>query len=266
MEARARSFKISVLLVLLTLFQAGKGQIYFGITPIRVEQDGNPGDSITDIFYVRNNSDSPLRLKVYSENWELREDGTPVFIGAKPVRFSCREWIKINPQDFRLMPNEVKMVRYTVTIPEDTQDAGYHASVSFENVPLAREKEKMGQMLFTGKIAAVVYVKVGDVVPEGKILDVAVSGKEESTEFFLILKNLGKTYFRTKGSLEITDPQGAKAHEVTVPNEVVLPESQRKIKCILKEKLPKGNYKLLCKLDIGREELIGFRREFSIEK
>lgn len=262
---RVRNFILLSLFIILSIAPCAKAQIYFGITPIRVELSGNKGESITDIFYVRNNASSPMRLRVYVENWTLREDGTPVFIGSNPVSYSCRDWIKVNPQDFRLMPDEIKMVRYTISIPEETDNAGFHASVSFENVPLAAKKQEASKMLFTGKIAAVVYIKVGNIIPDGEILDIRITEEKNSTGIILVVKNTGKTHFRTKGTIEIRNTLGEKVQEITIPDTVALPASERKIKCLFQEKPKPGEYEAFCKLDIGREEIIGFVKEFTIK-
>lgn len=244
---------------------SGSGQVFFGISPIRVEHEGKPGDSLTDIFYLRNNATAPIRLKVYTENWRLQEDGVPVFIGSQLVPYTCREWIKVNPQDFRLMPNEVKSVRYTIAIPPDASPAGYHASVSFESVPDLSPDKKVSRMIITGKIAAAVYVKVGKVVPVARVLDLKFVKDKEVSNVVLSIKNPGNTHFRTQGRVEIFDVSGKKTLEVEIPNEVVLPESQREIKCPLQKKLPPGTYKAFCRLDIGRAELLGFEKELLIK-
>jgi P pilus assembly chaperone PapD len=244
---------------------SGPGQVFFGISPIRVEHEGKPGENLTDIFYVRNNATAPIRLKVYTENWRLQEDGVPVFIGTQAVPYSCREWVKVNPQDFRLLPNEVKSVRYTIAIPPEASSAGYHASVSFESVPDISAEKKESRMIFTGKIAAAVYVKVGKVEPVAQVLDLKFLKDKGASYAVLVLKNQGKTHFRTQGGLEIYDASGKKTLQAEIPNEVVLPESQREVRCPLPKALPAGAYKAVCRLDIGRAELLGFEKEWLIK-
>jgi P pilus assembly chaperone PapD len=262
---KVRGIFLLTLLIILLFPPCARTQIYFGITPIRVELSGNRGESITDIFYVRNNASSPIRLRVYVENWTLREDGTPVFIGADDTSYSCKDWIKVNPQDFRLNPEEIKVVRYTLSIPDAIDDAGFHASVSFENVPLTAEKLKASKMRFTGKISAVVYVKVGNVDPDGEICDMRMTEEKNPPAIVLSIKNTGKTHFRTNGTIEIRNTRGKKVHEVTIPDSVALPESERKIKCLFQEKPDPGTYEAFCKLDIGGKEILGFTKQLTIQ-
>lgn len=242
-----------------------EAQIFFGVTPIRVELKAKPGSQITDVFYVRNNSAKPMRVKVYAENWFLKEDGTPVFVGNQPTTFSCREWIKVNPFDFRLQPGEMKTVRFTVSVPEGTSDGGYHAAVSFENVPEAPTGEKLGQVAFTGKIAAAVYVVVGKVQPEGSLEDLIFEQQGDSQLIKLRLGNSGKTHFRLKGEIIIRTSEGKKILTLEIPDEPVLPGTERFAAVQLKEKLPPGTYRAEVKLDIGRDELLGLEKEITVK-
>ncbi len=263
-----RRFTISAILFLLFfswLSDQLEAQIFFGVSPIRVEHKIKEGRQLTDIFYVRNNSDRPIRLKVYSENWWLKEDGTPIFVGSREVSYSCKDWIKVNPFDFRLQPGEIKQVRYTISVPEKVEAGGYHAAVSFENVPETTEANRLGQVAFTGKIAAAVYVLVGKPEPIGSIEDITweISGNNQ----FLKIKmsNSGRTHFRLKGEAVIKNSQGKKIITLEVPDEPVLPESWRFVAIPVKETLAPGQYRVEVRIDIGREEILGLDKELEIK-
>jgi P pilus assembly chaperone PapD len=258
----ARLIGILCLMMSASLF----GQIYFGITPIRAEHSGKPGESFTDIFQIRNNSPRPIRIKVYAENWTMQPDGVPAFIGTEPTSYSCRDWIKVNPQDFRLMPDEIKTVRYTVTVPSGIPAAGYHASISFETVPDTIAPRTASGMVFTGKIAAAVYVKVGQVPIEGDVVDIKLARKDNSQALVLVMKNTGKTHFRTKGRIEVFDSGKKKIMDLEVPDEVVLPESEREVACPLSKALEPGTYRAVCRLDIGRPEILGLEKALEVEQ
>lgn len=244
---------------------SSKAQIFFGITPIRVELKAKPGSQITDIFQVRNNSSQPVRIKVYVENWQMQADGTPLFIGQQPTNYSCRDWIKVNPPDFRLKPGEIRAVRFTVSVPQEAEPAGYHAAVSFENVLEEPAETKQSRVGFIGKIAAAVYVVVGNVEPQGTIEDIIFETKGESHIIKLKISNQGKTHFRLKGEVALRTSDGKKVTTLLIPDEPVLPESDRFVSIELKEKLLAGNYKAEVKLDIGREELLVMEKEILIK-
>ncbi|MCX7973932.1 MAG: hypothetical protein N3B16_05460 [Candidatus Aminicenantes bacterium] len=259
-----RALKLGFLLII-ALALSLRAQIFFGITPIRVELKASPGSQITDIFQVRNNSSQPVRIKVYVENWQMRTDGTPLFIGQQPTSYSCREWIKVNPTDFRLRPGEIRTVRFTVYVPLEAEPAGYHAAVSFENVTETEPELKQSRVGFIGKIAAAVYVVVGKVEPQGSIVDIIFETSNNSQFIKLIINNQGKTHFRLKGEIELRASDGKKINTFQIPDEPVLPESERFVLIQLKEKLSAGNYKAEVKLDIGREELLVMEKNIIVK-
>ncbi|MCX8160711.1 MAG: hypothetical protein N3G18_07250 [Candidatus Saccharicenans sp.] len=263
-------FETAFKLLLVVVITAGgfsplRAQIYFGITPIRLELKVGPGSQRTEVIYVRNNSPRPVRLKVYTENWTLGEDGSRNFIGSQPTSFSCRDWIRVNPFDFRLQPEEIKTVRFTVSVPAEAEAGGYHAGISFEQVPEAPSGSRLGQVAFTGKIVAAVYVLVGKVQIEGSLEDLVFESAGDTQAVKLRLSNPGRTHFRLKGEVRLNTTEGRKVLELEVPDEPVLPQSRRWVVIPLKEKLNPGNYRAEVRLDIGREELLGLEKEIIIK-
>lgn len=261
----AKGQKFLLLLLILIIFCSPLGaQIYFGITPIRLELSVKPGGQKTEVIYVRNNSSRPIRLKVYTENWFLAEDGSRNFVGNQPTSFSCRDWIRVNPFDFRLQPGETKSVRFTVSVPGGTEAGGYHAGISFEQVPESPAGGRMGQVAFVGKIVAAVYMQVGKVPTEGSLQDLVFETAGGSQLIKLKLNNSGRTHFRLKGDIRIITDEGRKAAELEIPDEPVLPDSTRWVAIPLGEKLPPGKYLARVRLDIGREELLALEKEIII--
>lgn len=264
--SQTATFKTALSLIFVSsLVKALSSQIYFGVTPIRFELKARPGEQITEVIYVRNNSSKPMRIKAYPENWFLKEDGTRMFVGNQPASYSCREWVKVNPFDFRLQPEEVRSVRFTMSVPPEAEPGGYHTTVSFENVPEAAGRGQLGQVAFTGKIVAAVYVVVGKVQIEGSLEDMTFESAGENQFIKLFLKNPGKTHFRLKGEIHVRTPGGIKVVTLPVPDEPVLPESQRFVTIRLEEKIPPGDYRLEARLDIGRDELLAMKKEIIIK-
>lgn len=263
---RSKTGKAVLLLFLIPAAAPSFGQIYFGISPIRAEHRLSPGESLTDVFEIRNNAAGPIRLKVYVENWTILPNGTPSFLGADPTPYSCKDWIMVNPRDFRLNPGETRSVRYTTTVPAGTPPAGYHASVSFETVPEAADGQGANRMLFTGKIAAVVYIVAGDPAVQGDLLDLVMGLKDGAPAVILSLENSGRTHFRTKGTLRMFDAENKKTADVLLPDDVLLPESRKNVACPLPDSLGAGTYRVVCTLDIGRPELIEMERHLEVVK
>jgi hypothetical protein len=266
-DLRANASRAALaVLAALTAAVPSSGQIYFGISPIRAEHRIMPGESLTEVFEIRNNAAGPIRLKVYVENWTILSDGTPSFIGSTPTTYSCKDWIIVNPQNFRLAAGETRSVRYTITVPADTSAAGYHASVSFETVADAAGDQAANRMLFTGKIAAVVYVVAGRPAVEGDLLDLTLGTRDGAQAVVLALENTGRTHFRTKGKILVYDAADNRIADVPLPDDILLPESKKNVACALPKALEPGTYRVVCILDIGRPELIEMERSLEVVK
>jgi len=250
--------------VLLAAALPAQGQIYFGISPIRAEHRIKPGGSLTEVFLIRNNDAGPIRIKVYGENWTIRDDGTAAFIGETPTTYSSKDWIVINPQDFRMNPGETKSVRYTIIVPPDTPPGGYHSAISFETVPDASAASSGNRMLFTGKIAAAVYVIAGRPAVEGDLVDFTLGEKNGRPAFLMSVENTGRTHFRTRGTIRAFAASGEKLFDLEIPDDVLLPESRKNIACPLPRPLDPGSYRVVCDLDIGRPELLEMEKNIEV--
>ncbi|MGQ9472039.1 MAG: hypothetical protein ACUVR0_10165 [Candidatus Aminicenantales bacterium] len=256
---------LPLLLFLVFYFPDLRAQIYFGITPIRFELKAKAGSQQTEVIQVRNNSSRPIRVRAYPENWFLGEDGSRNFIGRQPAPYSRQEWLRVNPSDFRLLPGEIKSVRFTISVPEGAEDGSYHAAVSFEQVPESPPGGRIGQVAFTGKIVAAVYVVVGRVNVDGRLEDLVFEPGNGHHHLRLKIVNAGRFHFRLKGEVIISTAEGRKVTTVEIPDEPVLPETRRWLSLNLKENLPSGRYLAEARLDIGRNELLGLRKELEIK-
>lgn len=259
---------IILLIVLITtlvpalIFSAG---ISISVSPIRVEHTVKHGEGGTDAISVTNYGTTPVRLKVSVQDWYLTRDGTPVFINDEGSPYSCSEWIKINPYDFRINPNQTKEVRYTVTVPEGIEDGGYRSAVTFTTVPDIKAGEQSRAVYLKGRIAVILYELVGKPIPQGYAKSLKADTRKDGVDFILTLKNAGKVHFRTKGSITIKDSNGDKAFKVELPDVPVLPGSERDIKVSYNKAVPKGSYMADAVVDIGIKELFGVVTDFEVE-
>ncbi len=240
-------------------------EVSISVSPIRVEHLVKQGEKGTDTISVTNDGTAPTRLKVSIEDWTLTRDGNPMFMKVGKNPYSCAEWIRINPVDFRVDPGQTREVRYTVTVPEGIEDGGFRVAIIFETVPEVTPGEKAKRVYLKGRIATIVYEVVGKPIPQGHANSLKADLKKEGMDFILALQNTGKVHFRTKGSITVKDSNGNKAFEVDIPDVPVLQESERDVKVSYDKSIPKGKYTATAVVDIGRKELIGAETTFDIE-
>jgi P pilus assembly chaperone PapD len=249
----------------LTSTSSFSAEVSISVSPIRVEHLVKQGEKGTDMISVINDGTAPTRLRVSIEDWALTKDGNPMFMKAENSRYSCAEWIRINPVDFRLAPGQTREVRYTITVPQGVEDGGYRAAIIFETVPDVTPGEKVKRVFLRGRIVTIVYELVGKPTPEGHSKGLRVELKKEGVDLIVALQNTGKVHYRTKGSITVKDADGKKAFEVDMPDVPVLPESEREVKVSYDKTIPKGKYTATAVMDIGKKELIGAEATFEIE-
>lgn len=223
------------------------------------------GEKGTDMISIANDGTASTRLKVSIEDWTLTKDGNPTFMKVEGNPYSCAEWIRINPVDFRISPGQTKEVRYTVSVPRGIEDGGYRAAIIFETVPDVTPGEKMKRVFLRGRIVTVLYEVVGKPISQGHANSLKTGLKKDGIDFILSLQNTGKVHYRTKGSITVKDEKGEKAFEIEIPDVPVLPESEREIRVHYEKPIPKGKYSAIAVVDIGKKELIGAETVFSIK-
>jgi P pilus assembly chaperone PapD len=219
----------------------------------------------TDMISVTNDGTASTRLKVSIEDWALTKDGNPTFKKVEGNPYSCAEWIRINPVDFRISPGQTKEVRYTVSVPQGIEDGGYRAAIIFETVPDVTPGEKMKRVFLRGRIVTILYEVVGKPIPQGHANSLKTERKKGGIDFILSLQNTGKVHYRLKGGITVKDEKGEKAFEVEIPDVPVLPESEREIRVSYEKPIPQGKYSAIAVVDIGKKELIGAETIFSIK-
>ena len=254
-----------VLLTSMLLCSYLHADVSIGVAPIRVEHWVKQGERGTDMISVSNDGSVPTRLKVSVEDWNLTKDGNPIFMKTGESLYSCARWIRVNPSDLRIEPGQTKEVRFTVSVPQGIEDGGYRAAIIFETVPDSTPGEKVKRVFLRGRIAAIIYEVVGKPTPNGHANALQVQRKKEGVDFILALQNGGKVHFRTKGIITVKNDKGEKVLEVEIPDVPVLPESEREVKVSYDKPIPKGEYRALAVVDIGKKELIGAEASFIIE-
>lgn len=257
-------FLSSSILILIPIF-VFSAEVSISVSPIRVEHLVRQGEKGTDMISVTNDGTVPTRLKVSIEDWTLTKDGNPMFMKMRNNPYSCAEWIRVNPVDFRIAPGQTREVRYTVSVPQGVEDGGYRAAIIFETVPDVKPGEKIKRLFLKGRLAAILYEVVGKPIPQGHTEGLKTELKKEGVNFILSLQNTGKVHYRTKGTITVKDERGEKAFEIEIPDVPVLPESERDIAVNYEKPIPPGKYSAIAVVDIGKKELIGAETTFSIK-
>ena len=235
-------------------------QLSMSLSPVRVEHAIPPGQMRTDIVTVENVSQRPLRARVTVADWFLERNGTPVFVkrGSRPG-LSMSAWIEVNPTEFELEPGGAQVIRYTLSVPEDTPDASYRTAVLVESLPDFTDTPAWNVAYLTGRIGLILYNGVGTSAPAAEIVAhevVREPGVPGEIALKLTVRNAGLVNFRLSGDSHIRTPDGHVLQVVSIPDGVVLPGSERDVWLRFDRPINHPVFSVLSRVDVGQEALL----------
>jgi hypothetical protein len=197
------------------------------VSPLRLHVHARAGDEYTDAVKVVNSGEEPVRLRAYVEDWYLDEVGTPIFRPAGTLQGTASLWVDAAPADLLIRPGETEYVRYTIRVPEDAVEGGYHGSLLLESLPLNRAEQGIRQMFIQGRIACMLYVTVGD--PQRSAAITAFVPLERNGKHLVRLQveNTGNDFIRLAGNLNCMEAEEALGEPLRLPDVPVLPGAKR---------------------------------------
>lgn len=187
-----------------------------------------------------------------------RLDQDLVYSEPGVIKDSLAQHLVCTPMQFRCAPGERKLIRYTLTIPDQT-GAGEH-TVGIQALEVVIPPRDAG----SGRINVGVAVKCGFLcamsimVPgvEGKAvepvsLEYVARQSSQAASIDLCIKNEGFLRARPKWSFQVFDQSGKKVLDEDAGDYLILRQSQRVISCPLKTDLIPGKYRFVGRLDQG---------------
>ena len=197
------------------------------VSPIRVQARLEAGEEYTNAIRVLNSGKEPIRLRAYVEDWYLDDVGTPIFRPAGTLEKTSSIWIDAAPRDFLIEPGQTKFVRYTVTVPPDIADGGYHGALLLESLPLDRSQKNAMQMFVQGRVACMMYVSVGNPRKSARITSLAAVRKGDQNLLRVQVENDGEDFIRLDGGMELLSGGEVVGDTVELPDVPVLPGTRR---------------------------------------
>jgi P pilus assembly chaperone PapD len=252
-----------VAVAILLASATASAQISVEVSPLRVELQAAPGATTTQAITVTNGGKEPIRVRAIVTDWDLSRDGAPQFEGvAEGGRYSATAWVRVAPPEQVIAPAKDATVRFSLSVPQGVEPAGYRTGVLFEfgpatGDPVARARE----VQFKSRIATLIYVNVGQPPAALELMDLTQRVVGGEPRVIAVLKNTSRRTIRTKGTLTIYDKNGTALRELPVPDAPVLPESERELAMPLTggahtAALPAGEYRVEVKIDAGLPALI----------
>jgi len=179
------------------------------ISPPRFELSAQPGQTVRAVAEMSNASTTAAQLSFATAEWDLTPDGGVTLSNAvKPN--SCRPWVAIERRQTTLQAKAQLRYRFEITPPADTRPTECRFAIV---VAGAEERVSPGANVsfpVSGQIAIIVYVTVGDVKPQLRIVKADVVNINGALTPVLMVENTGTAHGRLSAFLTGTDAAGKK--------------------------------------------------------
>lgn len=179
------------------------------VSPPRFELSAQPGQTVRAVAELSNAAETATQLNFSTAEWELTPQGGVALSEAlKPG--SCRPWVAIERRQTLLQPKTQLRYRFEVTPPLDTAPTECRFAIVVSGAE--RQVSPGGNVTFpiSGQIALIVYVAVGDVKPQIKVIKADVVSLNGVLTPVLMVENAGTAHGRLSAFLSGTDAKGVK--------------------------------------------------------
>lgn len=201
----------------------------FMVSPLKLEFQGIPGQSSTQVVKVANQGAAPLRVTSGVMDYYITPNNSFVYYPPGHQSYSCARWLKTNISEFRLIPNQVQEVTVTVSAPTGAEIGGHYACLFFQT---ASSRPKGSGVGVIGRIGTVILASVGnekDLVRDGRIKSFEVTnpwfGRDTSGR--VVFHNAGNVHLTLRGQTVIKDFFGREVARLPLQDITVLPGTDR---------------------------------------
>jgi hypothetical protein len=176
-----------------------------------------------------------------SETVDVKADITGVVDKAgKKIASTDNRWLGIEPDEFELKPNSSRFVRVTASASPGFAKAKRFAAVRFgisgnERAIINVSGNVLSSITLSSQTAGIARFEIED-FRAGRI------NIGSPIEFSIIVRNTGKLHYRTKGKIEIKNPDGKLVSAFDLPGITINPGTSKMIKVDTGKSLPAGVY------------------------
>ncbi|MFC1636891.1 hypothetical protein ACFL5Z_18865, partial [Planctomycetota bacterium] len=230
----------------------------FTISPIIIELTGYAGGLRTFTFSIGNTGQEPLDCTIGTSAMAIVGGGLPAEVDDAPR--SCKDWITVTPETFRLAPKQGIRLVCRVRVPKNT-GGGYYALISCHGIPRGGTEERTADSGVGAGIRfshrALVPVLLTIPAPQMQaVIDAAQPLISEAQRgsgytFELPVRNRGNVHARMSGTVEIRSEaeQLVDRFDLEAGRGFILPGHERLFKNRGTVNLPDGVYLMRIRLE-----------------
>ncbi len=229
------------------------------VSPYRIEETVEPGDTVVRTIRVRNTTDRERTFYADLMDFVVMGEGgnARLMRAGSHERASLTDWITIRRTGTDFDPGERKEVQVTFNVPEDIGPGGYYGAIVFGPSP----PDANDQATFVGlthQVGVLVLFNVmGDADVEARVREFSTRNQVYDTplqvDFLTRVENIGNLHIKPTGSIQIENMRGDKVASVPLnpDGDNVLPRSIRRIENFWQDDFGFGRYKASLIMNFG---------------
>lgn len=224
-------------------------QSALGVSPAVVEEVVGPGEEKKLKIRVFNVTNFPLPIKGSAKNFTPSE---AISEEAKKI-FDASAWLKIDPADFILQPQENKEITVTIFPPEDAEPGGHYATIYFQ--PLLPVEVLSPQTAYVAArvgVLAFLIVK-GEITEKAALTDLTVPALQQfgPVNFKLGIKNEGNVHLLPSGQVTVWDWRGKEVAKLALTPSQVLPQTEKEFSFVWDKRYLLGRFNAQAQIGYG---------------
>jgi hypothetical protein len=255
-------------------------QVKLLVDPYWVDIVARPGAFRTVPILIENEDNSPIHVSGGARDVTFDIDGRLVVSEGVDGKWSCADWVDIEPAEFDLAPGARRRVIAKVAIPKDVV-GGRSAQVDFT---ASMRKSEGAEPILTSSGTTLILTIQGELDLHGELTGMRATESKTTAgmDFSAVFKNNGNVPVAPKGKLVITSMDGSGGQKASgtgaqqqaqVMGEielseimgVVLPEGTRRVKAAYPAMLEPGKYSAEMIITYGGKSPARAEREFVVK-
>jgi hypothetical protein len=246
------------------------------VSPAHFHLNMKPGEVKTYKITIKNDTEKIEKFKVNTFDFNMNGKGKSSFIPPGTGKYSLSKWLNVSPTYFEIAPGEKKEVKFTVTIPTDSN--GNKAAWNIIMIEQEEPRKKLeppsqsDQTIAMGVIptfafGVFVYQNPPNVASNSvEITNFSKVAKNDSINVIEIeAQNTGDGIAYCTSYVDLTNLTTGKQQRLMVKRFTIVPELTRDFTFLLPKELEKGKYLAIGVLDYeGSEEIQAAKMEFEI--
>ncbi len=238
-------------------------QVGVKVSPVRVDEIVDPGETLDVDMKITNNSNVPKTFYAYLRDFTAEgESGEARLIvpGTEEGSFMS-SWVEITTDGIDFAPGETKTVPYKINVPENAGPGGYYGAILFGTAPpklALNSADKGAGMAVAQQTGSLILLQVkGDVYEEARVrefnTDKGIYGTPFDVNFLVRIENLGNVHVKPIGLISIKNMFGKEVAQIQVNDAGanVLPKSIRRFEYDWNGDLAFGHYQASLGLSYG---------------